>query len=126
MGGAGITGAETWKVALFLSTSNLSVSSTTFAGVTNGHAAGYGYVAGGVAVTLSVTATEIRLADVPEFVAESGEFTARGAITARWAALYEVAGDVAAFCLLDATPDDVTVNAGDTLQITTADVFTLA
>ncbi len=125
MGGDGIDGEEDWKVALFLSTSNLSTSSTTYAGVTNEHAASNGYTTGGVSVTLAVTEDAIRLATVPEFTAEPGEFVARGAITARWAALYEVAGNVAAFCLLDDTPADVSAVAGQTLRIVKPDVFTL-
>lgn len=115
-----------YKVALFLSTSNLSTSSTTYAGVTNEHAAGYGYVTGGVAVELDDDGDAIRLADVPEFTATSGMYTARGRIAARYAALYEVGGDVAAFCLLDTTPADVTANAGETLRITEPNVFTRA
>ncbi len=125
MDGAGITGAEPWKIALFESTSNLSVSSTTFAGVTDEVPAGNGYVAGGLDVSLDVTASGITLSEVPEFVVESGEFVVRGSITARWACLYESAADVAAFYLLDDTPADVTVHATDTLRIDTGAVFTL-
>jgi hypothetical protein len=115
-----------WKVALFRSGSNLSTSSTTYAGVTDEHPAEYGYVTGGVEVELDDDGDAIRLATVPEFTATSGLYTVRGKIVARYAALYQVGGDVAAFCLLDTTPADVTVLAGQTLRITEPDVFTRA
>lgn len=124
LGGAGLDGDEVWKVALFRSTSNLSTSSTTYAGVTGEHPQECGYVTGGVSVAVTGSDTAA-LTVVPEFVATSGEFVARGSITARWAALYEVGGNVAAFCLLDDTPADVTVNAGDTLRVESPDVMVL-
>ncbi len=53
-----------------------------------------------------------------------------GSITARYAAIYEVGGDVLAFVLLDSAPADVTATTGNTLTIdsdgTPAPVFTLA
>ena len=116
-------GGASWKVALFLSTSNLSAASTTYAGVTNEVVNGNGYTTGGVAVTFTITGTTavtVAFDDLPEWTASGG------AITARWAAVYEVAGDVAAFCLLDDTPADVTANSGETLQVNSADVFVLA
>lgn len=126
MDGAGITGAESWKIALLDSTSNISVSSTTFAGVTGELATGFGYTAGGLDVApLDVTASGITLSGVPEWLVESGEFVVRGDITARWGCLYEDAGDVAAFYLLDDTPADMTVHATDTLRVDTGPVFTL-
>jgi hypothetical protein len=123
MAGAGITGAESWKIALFLSTSNLGSGSTSYSGVSNQHPAQNGYATGGVAVTLAVTGDAIRLSTVPEFVATSGEFVARGQISARYAALYIASGNVAAYCLLDDTPADVTAYAGQTLRISNHDVF---
>ena len=46
-----------YKVALVTSSSNISTSSTTWAGVTNEVANGNGYTTGGVAVTLAATGT---------------------------------------------------------------------
>ncbi|QZT61233.1 hypothetical protein [Mycolicibacterium austroafricanum] len=117
------TSTASWKVALFLSTSNLSVASTTYAGVTAEHANGNGYTTGGVAVTLAVTGSTtvtVSLSAVPEFTASGGS------IVARWAALYEVADDVAAFCLLDDTPADVTVLSGSTFELDSTDVFVIS
>lgn len=120
LGTDGVVGS--WKLALFRSTSNLSAASTTYAGVTNEVANGNGYTTGGVAVTLTVTGTTsvtISLSAVPSFTASGGS------IVARWAALYEVGADVAAFCLLDDTPADVTITSGSTFNLTSTDVFTL-
>lgn len=109
LNGTFAVGTDTFKVALFLSTSNLSVASTTFAGVTNEHAASGGYSAGGYAVTLTLTGTTTVVLDfdTDPVIAASG-----GNIVARFAAIYEVGGDIVAFCLLDDTPDDVTIVDG--------------
>ena len=40
---------DSYKCALFLSTSNIGAASTTYAGVTNEHANGNGYTTGGIA-----------------------------------------------------------------------------
>lgn len=121
LAGDGLDGEEVWKVALFRSETNLSVSSTTYAGVTDEHPQECGYTTGGVPVAVTGTDTAA-LADVPEFVVSSGEYVVRGSITARYAALYEVGGNIAAFCELDDTPADVTVHAGDALRITSSPV----
>jgi hypothetical protein len=119
--------SDSYKVALFTSSSNLSVSSTTYAGVTNEVANGNGYTTGGVAVTFTMTGTTsvaVSFATNPAWTASGGS------IVSRQAAVYEVGGDVFAFCLLDNTPADVTVTAGNTLTIdsdgTPSPVFTLA
>ena len=116
--------SDTWKMALFLSTSNLGLASTTYAGVTNEVANANGYTTGGVSVTLSLSGTTTVTVDSTDAV-----WTASGgSITARFAAIYEVGGNVLAFCLLDSTPADVTATNGNTLtvQISVSGVFTLA
>lgn len=103
---------DSWKIALFLSTSNLGAATTTFAGVTNEHAAANGYAAGGIAVTLTLSGTTtvtIDIATDPVWTASGGS------ITARFAALYEVGGNVLCYHLLDSTPADVTATSGNTL-----------
>lgn len=117
------SGSASWKIALYQSTSDLSESSTTYASVTDEVANGNGYTTGGISVTLAVTGTTtvtIALSAIPEFTASGGN------IVGYYAALYEVSDDVAAFCLLDDTPASVTILSGNTFQITTTDVFTLA
>ena len=119
--------SDSFKVALFTSASNIGAASTTFAGVTNQVAQANGYTNGGLAVTLALTGTTsvaVAFATNPVWTAAGGN------ITARWAVLYEVGGNVLAYCLLDATPADVTATDGNTLTIdsdgTPSPVFTLS
>ncbi len=117
--------ADSYKIALFLSTSNLGAASTTYAGLTNEHANANGYTTGGNAVTLSRSGTTTVTFDAtdPAVWTASG-----GSIVARYAVLYEVGGNILAYCLLDSTPADITVTTGNTLTLTinASGVFTLA
>lgn len=117
--------ADSYKIALFLSTSNIGSGSTTYAGLTNEHANANGYTTGGNAVTLSRSGTSTVTFDTtdPAVWTASG-----GSIIARYAVLYEVGGNVLCYCLLDSTPADVTVTTGNTLTLTisASGVFTLA
>src|SRR3990167_7333409 len=102
--------ADTFKCALFLSTSNIGAASTTYAGVTNEHANANGYTTGGISMgplTLAGTTT-VTVDDPADLV-----WTASGgSITARFAVIYESGGDVLCYCLLDSTPADVTATTG--------------
>jgi hypothetical protein len=117
---------DTFKVALFLSTSNIGAASTTYAGVTNEHANANGYTTGGIslgALTLAGTTT-VTVDDPSDMV-----WTASGgSITARYGVLYESGGDVVAYFLLDSTPADVTATTSNTLTIAlhASGIFTLA
>lgn len=115
---------DTFKIALFLSTSNLGASTTTYAGVTNEHANANGYTTGGVAVTVSLSGTTTVTVDSTD-----ASWTASGgSIVARFAALYEVSGRVVCYMLLDSTPADVTTTTGNvlTIQISASGVFQVA
>lgn len=115
---------DSFKMALFLSTSNIGSGSTTYAGLTNEHANANGYTTGGKALTPSLTGTTTVTWDV-----DDQTWTASGgSITARYAVIYEVSGNVVCYCLLDSTPADVTATDGNTLtvQINASGVFTLA
>lgn len=115
---------DTFKMALFQSTSNIGASSTTYAGLTNEHSNANGYTTGGKTLTPSLSGTTTVTWDVDDQV-----WTASGgSITARFAVIYESAGDVLAYCLLDSTPADVTATSGNTLTvaINASGVFTLA
>ncbi len=116
---------DSWKMALFLSTSNIGAASTTFAGVTNEHAAANGYSAGGIAIALTLAGTTTVTVDIttdPVWTASGGS------IVARFAVIYEVGGRVLCYCLLDSTPANVTATTGNTLTVAAnvSGVFTLA
>jgi hypothetical protein len=115
---------DTFKMALFLSSSNIGASSTTYAGLTNEHSNANGYTTGGKTLTMSLTGTTTVTVDCDDQV-----WTASGgSITARFAVIYEVGGRVLCYCLLDSTPADVTATDGNTLtiQISVSGLFTLA
>lgn len=117
---------DTWKMALFLSTSNIGTGSTTYAALTNEHANANGYTTGGIAITFSLSGTTSVKWDIgtdPVWTASGGS------ITARFAVIYEVAGNVLCYCLLDSTPADVTATDGNTLTVAahaTNGVFSMA
>jgi hypothetical protein len=116
---------DSFKMALFLSTSNIGAATTTYAGVTNEHANANGYTTGGIAVTLTLAGTTTVTVDIstdPVWTASGGS------IIARFAAIYEVSGNVLVYCTLDATPADVTATNGNTLTVAAnaSGVFTLA
>lgn len=117
--------ADSFKVALFLSTSNVATTSiNALATATNEHANANGYTTGGVALA-SVTWTEssgtvtFDAADMTDAWTASG-----GSIVCRFAVLYDdtvaspVADPIIAHCLLDNSPADITVTDGNTLSIT--------
>jgi len=117
--------ADSYKISLHTSASNIGAGSTTYAGVTGEVANGNGYTTGGNAVTLSRTGTTTVTFDTTD----PAVWTASGAgFTARYAVLYEVGGNVIAYCLLDSAPADVTITAGNTLTLTinASGVMTLA
>lgn len=117
--------SDTWKLALFLSSSNIGAASTTYAGVTNEHANNNGYTTGGNAITLTLSGTTTVTVDIstdPVFTASGGS------IIARFAVIYEVSGNVLCYALLDSAPADVTVTTGNNLTVAAhaSGVFTLA
>ena len=106
--------SDTYKCALFLSTSDLGAGSTTYAGVSNQHANANGYLTGGVTVVLALTGTTTVKVDIntdPTWTA------AGGSIVARFAAIYEVGGNILCYCLLDSTPADVTTTTGNIFTV---------
>lgn len=121
-----------YKMALFQSTSDLGLTSTTFAGVSNEVSSDpdYGYDAGGIAVALTLTKQGDPVGSVVKCdITTDPVWTAEGgSITARYACIYQVAGDVLCYCLLDDAPADVTATDGNTLTVAAHanGVFTLA
>jgi|2_EtaG_2_1085320.scaffolds.fasta_scaffold02115_9 hypothetical protein len=115
---------DSFKMALFLSTSDVATAAT-FAAATNEHAAANGYTAGGIAVTLTLAGTTTVTVDIssdPVWTASGGS------IVARFAAIYEVSGNILCYCTLDSAPADVTATTGNTLTVAAnaSGVFTLA
>lgn len=125
---------DSFKVGLYLSTSNVATTSiNALATATNEHANGNGYATGGVAlsgVTWAESAGTVTFdaADMTDAWTATG-----GSIVARFAVIYDdtvtspVADPIVAHCLLDATPDDVTVTDTNTLSINmnASGIFTL-
>lgn len=117
---------DTFLMALFLSTSNIGASSTTYAGLTNEHANANGYTTGGISLgALSLSGTTTVTVDEttnPVWTASGGS------ISARFAVIYESGGNVLCYCLLDSTPADVTATDGNTLTVNfhANGIFTLA
>ena len=116
---------DSFKCALFLSTSNIGAASTTYAGLTNEVANANGYTTGGIAVVFLLTGTTT----VKATFSSNPVWTASGGpITARFAVIYEVAGRVLCYCLLDSTPADVTATDTNTLTVAAnaSGIFTLS
>lgn len=117
--------SDTWRMALFQSTSNIGASSTTYAGLTNEVASANGYTTGGIAITLTLSGTTTVTVDI----ATDPVWTASGgSIVARFAVIYELSGNVLCYCLLDDAPANVTATAGNTLTVaaSASGVFTLS
>lgn len=115
--------SDSYKMALFQSTSNIGSSSTTYAALTNQVSAANGYSTGGVAVTLSLSGTTT----VTVGITDASWTASGGSITARYAVVYEVSGNVLCYCTLDSAPADVVVASGNTLTVSgTNNLFTLA
>ena len=106
--------SDSYKMALFLSTSNLGAASTTYAAVTNEHANANGYTTGGKAVVLVLSGTTTVKVDIdtdPIWTASGGS------IIAKFAAIYEVGGDILCYCLLDSGGADVEATDGNTFTV---------
>lgn len=121
---------HTFKIALFLSTSNCdTLTHDELADLTNQHANGNGYTTGG-ATLASVTWTNS--SGTITFDAADAQWTASGgSITARFAVIYDdtPAGDpLLAVCLLDTAPADVTATDTNTftIQFNASGIFTLS
>ena len=125
--------ADSFKLALFLSTSNAATLTTSgYASLTNEHANGNGYTTGGETLT---SVTWSRSGGTTTFDSADEVWTASGgSITARFGVIYDdtvttpVADPLCCYTLLDNTPADVTATDGNTLtiQMNASGIFTLA
>ena len=126
-GFANVTTATAFKVALFLSTSNLTTTSTLYSSLTNElSSTNTGYTTGGIAITFTISGTPTVTAT---YTAASVVWTAGSAtIVCRYGVIYCVAtSDILCYCTLDSTPADITIATGNTLTINpnASGVFTL-
>jgi len=107
--------SDTHKMALFTNASDLAATENTFAGVTNEvGTTNTGYTAGGnsVALTMSGTTTvTVVMTTAPVWTAGSAN------LTAKFAAIYEVSGNILCYALLDSGGADVTATSGNTLTV---------
>lgn len=123
---------DTFKVALFSSTSNAAtLTNTVFANLTNELTTANGYTAGGITLTGVTYNTS---AGTATFTATNPVWTASGgSITARYAVVYKsgtanaIVNPLVCVILLDTTPADVTATTGNTLTLNFASgIFTVA
>jgi hypothetical protein len=122
---------DTFKMALFLSTSNCAtVTFDEYGDLTNEHANGNGYTTGGDTLVV----TWAHSTGTTTFDSDDGAWTASGgSIVARFAVIYDdtptgtPADPLVCYSLLDNTPADVTVTDGNTLtvEINASGVFTI-
>lgn len=117
---------DTYKMALFLSTSNLSASSNTYAALTNEvGTTNTGYTTGGISVAITISGTTT----VTAVMTTAPVWTAGSAnLTAKWAVIYEVGGNILCYATLDSGGADVTATNGNTLTVGSngGTIFTLA
>ena len=118
---------DSWSMALFASTSNITVASAdAYSGLTAQlTSVSTGYTPGGASISLVLTGSTQIMVDVstdPVWTASTN------GITARYAGIYEVGGNVLVYCPLDSTSADVTITTGNTLTIAaaTSGIFTLS
>jgi hypothetical protein len=121
--------SDTFKVALFTSTSNAgsaTLATATYATLTNELANGNGYLTGGV----TAAATWVRSTGTVTFDTADTTWTASGgSLTARFAVLYDstpATKYLIAYALLDSAPADVVVSDGNSLSVQITNVFSLA
>jgi len=119
---------DTFKMALFTSSSNAATvtTNTLYSDLTNEVANANGYTTAGVTLT---GVTWAHSGGTTTFDTGDAAWTASGgSIVARFAVIYSsTGGELICYCILDSTPADVTVTAGNTLTvaINASGVFTI-
>lgn len=116
-------GTDTFKMALFLSTSDIGATENAYSGVTDEVAAANGYSTGGTSVTLGLSGTTT----VTVSITDASWTASGGTIVFRFMVVYEVSANVTTYALGDSAPADVTTQNGNTLTVSGANnLFTLA
>jgi hypothetical protein len=107
--------SDTFKMLLFTSASDMAVTEDAISGVTGEVSqTNTGYTTGGAAITLTksgTTTVTVVMTTAPVWTAGSA------GLTAKWAAIAEVSGNVLCFALLDSGGADVTATSGNTLTV---------
>jgi hypothetical protein len=122
--------ADTFKMALFLSTSNCgdkAHATAKYSDFTNEVPNGNGYATGGVSLGAGVF---VNSAGLQTFDVTDGGWTGSGAgFSFRFAVIYDSTDAnkrAICFCIADSTPADYTVAPGADLLITIPNLFTLS
>jgi hypothetical protein len=106
---------DSFKMALFLSTSDLAATENLYSGVTNEvGTTNTGYTTGGIAVALTMSGTTtvtVVMTTAPVWTAGTAN------LTAKFACIYEVGGAILCYCLLESGGADVTATNGNTLTV---------
>ena len=114
---------NTYKCALFASTSNANTLSTSsiFADLTNELTTANGYTAGGVTLTsvtwTNASGTTTFTGAIPSWTASGGSIVARFAVIYASGTLNTLVNPILCVALLDTTPADVTISTGNSLSI---------
>lgn len=124
---------DTFKCALFLSTSNCAtLTHTVLANLTNQVANGAGYTTDGytlLSVTWTTTGSTVTFDSAdPQWTASGGSITARFAVIYKSGTANAIVNPLVAYCLLDTTPADVFSTDGNslTIQMSASGIFTLS
>lgn len=120
--------SDAMKVALVTSASNIASTMTpaTYSALTHELSTSGGYTAGGATAGSPTLVGGGATATIGFSTADVTWTGSGGGFAARWAVLYDdtsASKDIIAFCLLDSTPADVTITAGELLRIQVATVF---
>ncbi len=127
-----LNASDAIKVAIVTSSSNAinkALVSAQYANITNELSTSGGYTAGGATAASGAIAGGGATATITFDTADVSWTGSGGGFAGRAAVMYDNTSsnkDLIAYCLLDATPADVTVAAGVTLTIQIANVFSVA
>ena len=106
--------SDSYKLALFTSASNLGASSTTYTGLTGEvSSTDTGYTTGGESIFITKSGTTVVTATFTSVTWTIGS----AGLTAKWAVIYEVSGNILCYALLDSDGADITKVMDDILTI---------
>ena len=105
---------DTFKCAIVTSASNIAVGSTIYSALTSELTTANGYTAGGVTLTTpTYTAAVWKTANF-SWTASGGNIVGRFLVFYKSGTANTIVNPILGFCLLDATPADLTITNGST------------